>query len=408
MKNKIVFSACSFFLIVSFSCRTTPLVISENDEWVRIGRDIHVYTASAVNTVILKRSGRAVLINPGNGSHLVEAIKSYSLENGIEITDMMVTNPNREYNGNISVFRDSGIEFHSSRSLENRREIRIGELNLGIIPLYDYKFNTTRAFLLDGGILISGGMVDTEKPVRQSMTTEELSSITHIQELNPSLIIPGSGSLLTGTDIQKYFETRLNSAKYLVDRSNPIYRKINDNIYVFSGSEIVAQKFNSTILVSGNEAALFDTGIDAPIERLLKNFLEKENLTLKHIFITHDHFDHVGNLESFEASGVEVHRWQNTYDGEEISFNDHIIRTVFTSGHYGRGKHVSFEIDGDLLVSGDVLVANVNDVSILVSDPDDMKKSLEMILVSPYKLIIPGHAGIQLDKSLVERYLSQL
>jgi glyoxylase-like metal-dependent hydrolase (beta-lactamase superfamily II) len=54
------------------------------------------------------------------------------------------------------------------------------------------------------------------------------------------------------------------------------------------------------------EAALFDTGLEAPP---VLEFLAEKKLSLRHIFITHSHWDHVEALPQFRAAWpqVEIH-----------------------------------------------------------------------------------------------------
>ena len=70
-------------------------------------------------------------------------------------------------------------------------------------------------------------------------------------------------------------------------------------------------KVNSTILYSKGEAFLFDPGAE---EEYLVRFLEKKNLNLKGIFLTHGHIDHFGAVKRLKGLFPEVPVYINEKD----------------------------------------------------------------------------------------------
>jgi glyoxylase-like metal-dependent hydrolase (beta-lactamase superfamily II) len=397
-------------ILLIFSCgeSSKAIEIIQNENWTVVNDRIHIYSTSSVNSTIITSSDKTVLINPGSGKEAFSEIESYCNSEDLVITDVLITNSHRKYSGNIHLYRDLGIPYHSMRNLEGSDQLILGKLTLDIVHLNDYEFGSSVGYMIDGAIFISGGIIEEEKPFRRSMDDQELKSLRLMEELELQLIIPGSGHLLAGEQIMDYMVARRDSVKYSIQRNSADFTQVNDNIFIFTGSDMVAQQFNCTVLVSDSDAAIFDTGTGLPIVMQIEKFLKARDLTVRHIFITHDHFDHADNLDFFAGEGIKVHRWDNSSEGDEIFINDNVVRIIETSGHYGKDKHISFEIDDDVLVSGDILVANVRDVSILISDQEDMINTLERFLRTPYSLIIPGHAALQQDKGLIELYLSQL
>lgn len=87
-------------------------------------------------------------------------------------------------------------------------------------------------------------------------------------------------------------------------------------------------------------AAAFDTGADA---RGMLDTLEAEGLTLRSIFITHTHDDHIADLKKLAATGAEV--WASELEpvdfpgAKTFQENAHFhlgelaIKTLFTWGH---------------------------------------------------------------------------
>lgn len=85
----------------------------------------------------------------------------------------------------------------------------------------------------------------------------------------------------------------------------------------------------------GNKAFVVDPGSVKPVE----SQLQKNNLALTHILVTHHHFDHIGGVKDLKAkyncqilgaySGVD----KIVKDGDEISLDDWWIKVISTPGH---------------------------------------------------------------------------
>ena len=154
-----------------------------------------------------------------------------------------------------------------------------------------------------------------------------------------------------------------------------------------------------------NEAAIIDPGIGS--DDLLKN-IEKQQLRLRYVLVTHAHFDHIDNVAFFrEQTGASVvsHRADAAaleelagvsadvllHGGEELALGSLTLQTFHTPGHSPGG--VSFLVE-DHLFAGDTLFAG----SIGRSDfPDSdgallLKAIAEKILTLPDAThVLPGH-----------------
>lgn len=111
-------------------------------------------------------------------------------------------------------------------------------------------------------------------------------------------------------------------------------------------------------------AAIFDTGTDA---RPLLAIVEREQLDVAGIFLTHSHADHIGGLNDLMRR-LDVEAWSSEQEpvrgtrsfrpGELFNAGRHFIRTRLTPGHSPGGT--TFVIEGKLLsaaITGDALFA---------------------------------------------------
>ncbi|MBI9109350.1 MAG: MBL fold metallo-hydrolase [Spirochaetales bacterium] len=408
MKKLYIYLSILSVILGCTANKSDSIEISSNSNWLVIDKNIHVYISAEVNPVLIKSEDKTVLINPGSGSEIFDAIKSYTTENKLKITDLLVTSFDQAFSDNLNLYKNDNVKYHSISSLENKNELLIGKLKLGVLPVYDYGYKAGLGYSIDERILISGGMIEADKAFRFSSQVPETESLINLKNHQFKLIIPGSGKILQEDQIEHYFDERIGTVKYHVNTDNTDFLQVNDNIFVFTSTDLPAREFNATIITSGSDAAIFDTGTANSMAVKMKDFITDRNLRIGHIFLTHDHYDHIGNLEIFETPGVQVHRWQNSREGEEVKMGEHLFRITYSDGHTPKGEHISIEMNNEILISGDILVANVKDVSILLTDANDMKETLKRFKSKSYKLIIPGHRGVLLDNKLIDLYLSSL
>ena len=167
---------------------------------------------------------------------------------------------------------------------------------------------------------------------------------------------------------------------------------------------------------ASREAVLIDPGDEAA--RLLAA-LGSDALTLRAIWLTHAHFDHVGAVaEILRAHPVPVYlhpadapmlafaarsaaRWQLSIEqppaadrafaeGDVVSVGSHSFGVMFTPGH--SPGHVSLVGEGQCF-SGDCLfLGSIGRTDLPMCDPAQMQLSLERLAALPAETIVhPGH-----------------
>ena len=149
------------------------------------------------------------------------------------------------------------------------------------------------------------------------------------------------------------------------------------------------------------EAAVFDTGADA--SGILEE-AQSRGLSIKHIFITHTHGDHIFDLDRLrEKTGATV--WSGSKEpipGTEVFNPGHTwklgkldIESRLTWGHSKGG--VTYVVSGlqrPLAIVGDSIFAGSMGGG-GVSYPDAVKNNLEQILTLPGSTVIaPGHGPL--------------
>ena len=170
---------------------------------------------------------------------------------------------------------------------------------------------------------------------------------------------------------------------------------------------------------ASRDAVLIDPGDEAP--RLLAA-LEKEQLTLRAIWLTHAHFDHVGAVAEIvreRAVPVYLHsadapmlafaaqsaaRWQLSVEqpppadrafaeGDVVSIGALSFDVMFTPGH--SPGHVSLVGHGHCF-SGDCLfMGSIGRTDLPLSNPTHMQATLERLAALPAETIVhPGHGPI--------------
>lgn len=152
------------------------------------------------------------------------------------------------------------------------------------------------------------------------------------------------------------------------------------------------------------EAALFDTGFDG---KTSLDTLAAERLQLRHIFITHSHYDHVhalGNIRaarpdaSLHTSSKNAPAKQRNQPGEVVSLGGLRIAHRETPGHAEDG--VTYVITGwpnhapEVAIVGDAIFAasmgRGNDSWVLARQ----KVREQILTLPPETLLCPGHGPL--------------
>jgi hydroxyacylglutathione hydrolase len=149
------------------------------------------------------------------------------------------------------------------------------------------------------------------------------------------------------------------------------------------------------------EAAIFDTGADAGE---LLAFVDAATLTVKYLFLTHTHHDHVAELGAIlkriraEIFSPDLERLPETKivrEGDQFRLGNLRIEAKLTNGHSPGGtSYVVHGLQNTVAVVGDSLFAGS-----MGGAPNDYQKALrnnaEKLLTLPGEtLICPGHGPL--------------
>lgn len=141
---------------------------------------------------------------------------------------------------------------------------------------------------------------------------------------------------------------------------------------------------------------IVDTGAKWNILEL-KKFLEElktpaEKVDL--VILTHNHFDHVGNISLFKNAKIygskEDFSKERVLDIQELKLE--AMQIIETPGHSKGGICLWFPQE-KILFSGDTLFERgiIGRTDIPGSNPGDMRKSLEKLTKLDFKILCPGH-----------------
>ncbi len=153
---------------------------------------------------------------------------------------------------------------------------------------------------------------------------------------------------------------------------------------------------------ASREGAVFDTGTDSS---LISRRAEELGLTLRSIFLTHTHNDHIADLDRLATAAPAAERYSNRLEpwpgtktfsgGDTFPIGRLQVSTLTTSGHSKGGT--TFFIEGlarPLAMVGDAIFAGSMGGG-MVSFSDAWKNNREKILTLPEDTIIcPGHGPL--------------
>lgn len=179
------------------------------------------------------------------------------------------------------------------------------------------------------------------------------------------------------------------------------WTEVGKDIFVFSSTYY---RTNMTLIVSEKEALLIDTGMyDTECQNVM-DFIKERNVKIKTIIITHDHNDHVANLEKFKTDGVVVITPDNAKDNQIVSIGDKNLKIMFTEGHYKPHAHISMEIENQsILIAGDIIDNDY--VASAIAPGGDEKKLVETLKIlqdKNYQTVIPGHGDVGGNELIVQ------
>jgi len=171
----------------------------------------------------------------------------------------------------------------------------------------------------------------------------------------------------------------------------------NPDIYRFSfslfGSEVYLLQLN-------NKNIIIDTG--SLINRSeLKNFLEELKLKpsdIQFVLLTHDHFDHSGNIKLFEKAKAygnkQDFKKEHILSAEQITKELPEIQVIHTPGH-SKGSVCYYLPNEKILFSGDTIfnkqMTQIGRTDLPGSAKDKMDDSLNALKKLKIELLCPGH-----------------
>lgn len=153
---------------------------------------------------------------------------------------------------------------------------------------------------------------------------------------------------------------------------------------------------------ASKEGAAFDTGTDSS---LLINKADDLGVTIRQIFLTHTHNDHIADLDRLKSAcgdvptfSNELEPWPGTgtfAEGKSFTIGSLTVATLTTSGHSPGGTTYSIEgLERPVAIVGDAMFAGSMGGGI-VSFENAWKNNREKILTLPDETVLcPGHGPL--------------
>ena len=158
-------------------------------------------------------------------------------------------------------------------------------------------------------------------------------------------------------------------------------QKLKDNVF-----QLYFKEFGSCVYLikQDRDNILIDTSSKENGKELMTELkkLKVDPRDVHYILLTHNHWDHTGNLEFFPNAKI--------YDAKNIDQMTLILfRPIKTPGHT---KDSICFLYKDILFSGDTLFHNgTGRTDLPESEPNKMKESLDKLKKVDYSILAPGH-----------------
>lgn len=173
---------------------------------------------------------------------------------------------------------------------------------------------------------------------------------------------------------------------------------------------------NTYVIIENSEAVVIDPAENAGA---IAGFVAQKQATVKHVLVTHGHFDHIGavsglkklgaklfissidhSLIEFESTGgvfsVPDMRFEPDVavnDGDVLELIGHTFRVISTPGH--TPGSVCYLLDDEIIFSGDTLFnMSVGRTDFEYGDSAELSKSLEKLFAQFHDYeVLPGHGN---------------
>ena len=139
---------------------------------------------------------------------------------------------------------------------------------------------------------------------------------------------------------------------------------------------------------------IIDTGSSLNKKELISDLKElKINPSeIDILILTHDHWDHTGNIKLFKNAKIYASKKEFTQDHiiDIDKLNVKEFQIIHTPGHSKGGFCILYE---DVLFSGDTIFHNygIGRMDLKGGSEEDMAKSLKLLEKINYKILCPGH-----------------
>lgn len=146
---------------------------------------------------------------------------------------------------------------------------------------------------------------------------------------------------------------------------------------------------NCYILSIKNKALIIDPGDEK--DKII-NYLDKNNLDLIAILITHSHFDHIGALNNIlKYKKVDVYDNSNLKE-QNYNIGPFTFDVIKAYGHTNDSVIYYFKKDNIMFVGDFIFKNSIGRTDMPTGNDIDMKSSIKMIKQYPDNTIIyPGH-----------------
>jgi len=214
--------------------------------------------------------------------------------------------------------------------------------------------------------------------------------------------------------------------------------RITEEVFQVGGSALTDPEDAAVYLVRfEDEAALIDAGCGRTTERLLRN-VEKIGVdlgTIRTLFVTHCHFDHAGGIRAIrERTGCRVvaheldarfleegnsvvtaAKWYGSVmpptpvdvqlrgQKSEVLLADRLVNAIHTPGHSPGSMVYLVESGGLQVLFGQDIHGPLHDS--LLSNRDDYRRSLQLLLSLEADVLCEGHYGIFQGKEEVRVFI---
>ncbi len=180
---------------------------------------------------------------------------------------------------------------------------------------------------------------------------------------------------------------------------------VSDSVKVFTSK---FEECNLTLVVSGNEALLVDTGYRKAEAMRALAYLSENGLKLKGIVITHHHDDHFANLDLFATDDVCVYDSKNIDEGVILQIGVKSIKLFPTPGHHLDGDISVLIEDEEILIAGDIFFSCLPPQLCYGAKPDILTATIKKIASRHFRWIVPGHGRVMTGDTMTSMALSYI